>query len=292
MPENNFFPSLEGWEATRDTLHWYAKGVGVVPRAHAITRPHWWHISLKVQPDGMVTDNMPLPQGGIFYLKMDLHDHVVRLVTNQGARGEFDMGAGLTSTEFGERILEAVSDLGLEANYARGKFENDEPRQYEPAFVEKYLTALVNAEIFFERHRAGLEGDRGPVQLWPHGFDLSFEWFGDRQISYEEGGEMVTAPSQLNLGFSPGESSHPEPYFYSNPWPFDKEALLDVALPSGARWFTGSWQGSLLPYQNLVDSPHPEGAFLSYARAVYEAAEPTLREQMDEGADLPYSSQR
>lgn len=287
MSKNEYFPSLEGWEATRDTLHWYAQGVGVAPRAHAISKPHWWHISLKVQPDGLFTDNMALPDGGAFYLKLDLHDHVVRLVTNRDARKEFDMRAGMTATEFGESILEAVAGLGLEAEYARGKFENDDPREYDPDFVKKYLTALVNADILFKRHRAGLEGDVGPVQLWPHGFDLAFEWFGDRQVSYEEDGEMKSSPSQLNLGFSPGEPSHPEPYFYSNPWPFEKDELLDVELPGDARWFTESWEGSILPYKSLVENPQPDGTLLSYARAVYEAAYPTLREQNGQDEDLP-----
>ena len=72
MTSENFFLSLDGWESTKETLHWYSKAVGVVPRAHAEFHPKWWHISLKVQPDGLVTDNMPIPGGGIFSLKMDL----------------------------------------------------------------------------------------------------------------------------------------------------------------------------------------------------------------------------
>jgi hypothetical protein len=61
MSSAAFFPSLTGWERTRETLHLYSKAVGVVPRAHAEFHPKWWHISLKVRPDGLVTDNMPLP---------------------------------------------------------------------------------------------------------------------------------------------------------------------------------------------------------------------------------------
>jgi hypothetical protein len=75
MSTTMIFPSLNGWEATRDTLHSYSQVIGVVPRAHAKFHPRWWHISLKVEPDGMVTDRMALPQGGDFWLKMDLRQH-------------------------------------------------------------------------------------------------------------------------------------------------------------------------------------------------------------------------
>ena len=82
-----------------------------------------------------------------------------------------------------------------------------------------------------------------------------------------------------SMGFSPGDSGHPEPYFYSNPWPFEKEVLLDKLLPEGARWFTEGWEGSLLEYSELVGDPRGEERLLSYARAVYELAAPTLMGQ-------------
>jgi hypothetical protein len=278
------FPSLTGWEPTRETLHWYSKAVGVVPRAHAQVHPKWWHISLKVRPDGLVTDNMSLPGRGIFALKMDLLGHKVVLFTSEGESREFNMTDGLSATAFGDQVLGAVGDLGLseeyarDGKYAREKFENDEPRQYDPAAAEKYFTAVVSADRVFNKHRAGLSGEVGPVQLWPHGFDLAVEWFGTRTVEYEEGGQIKKYPSQLNLGFSPGESTHPEPYFYSNPWPFEKDQLVTKPLPAGARWFTESWQGSVLEYALLADDKSAEDKLLDYARAVHEIAAPTLME--------------
>jgi len=278
VSSNAFFPSLADWEPTRDTLQLYSKVVGVVPRAHAEFHPRWWHISLKVQPDGLVTDTMPLPGGGIFALKMDLLGHKVVLFTSRGGVRKFSMTQGLSATAFGDRVLGALADLGLGGEYAREKFEDDEPRGYDPAMAEKYLAALVNVDRAFKKHRAGLRGEVGPVQLWPHHFDLAFEWFGTRTVTYEEGGQIETYPAQLNLGFSPGDSGHPEPYFYSNPWPFEGDQLVGNPLPSGARWYTEGWEGSLLEYDSLVGDGHAEEKLLAYARAVYDLASPTLME--------------
>jgi hypothetical protein len=278
MSSKIFFPSLSGWEPTRETLHVYSKVMGVVPRAHAEFHPKWWHISLKVQADGLVTDNMTLPGGGVFSLRMDLRQHRVVLTTSRGDAREFSMTDGLSASAFGDQVLGAVADLGLSAEYARDKFENDEPRKYDPSMAERYFTAVTNADRIFKKHRAGLSGEMGPVQLWPHGFDLAFEWFGTRVVVHDEGGKVARYPSQLNLGFSPGEPSHPEPYFYSNPWPFEADQLVDHPLPSGARWFTESWQGSILPYATLVGDSQAEEKLLAYAHAVYELASPTLSE--------------
>jgi hypothetical protein len=276
MSSEIIFPSLTGWEPTRDTLQFYSRAVGVVPRAHAAFHPKWWHISLKVQPDGLTTDRMALPNGGTFSLKINLRQHKVILYANKEAVREFSMIECLTATAFGDQVLAAVADLGLTAKYAREKFENNEPRTYDPAVAENFLTAIVNVDRIFNKHRSTLSGEVGPVQLWPHHFDLAFEWFGTRVVEYDEGGEVQQYPSQLNLGLSPGDSGHPAPYFYSNPWPFEADKLLDKPLPAGARWFTEGWEGSILPYAELVDDGKAEERLLVYARAVYEIASPTL----------------
>jgi hypothetical protein len=209
---------------------------------------------------------------------MDLRQHKVLLTTSRGEVREFSMTDALSASDFGDRVLGAVAELGLTAEYARAKFENDEPREYDPAAAERYFTAVVSADRTFKKHQAGLSGETGPVQLWPHGFDLAFEWFGTRAVENEENGVIEKYPAQLNLGFSPGEPSHPEPYFYSNPWPFEADQLVGNPLPSGARWFTESWQGSMLEYAALVDDSQAEEKLLAYARGVYDLAAPTLLE--------------
>ena len=204
---------------------------------------------------------------------MDFQNHNVFLHTSWGTVRTFSMQGGLSATAFGDKVLGAVADLGLSGEYAREKFESDEPRQYDPKTAENFFTALVNVDHLLKTHRATLSGEMSPVQLWPHGFDLAFEWFGTRQVAYEEHGKVEKSPSQLNLGFYPGQ---PEPYFYSNPWPFEEDKLVHHPLPSGARWFTESWQGSILPYDQLVGDPEAGEKLLAYAKAVYEISAPTL----------------
>jgi hypothetical protein len=114
----------------------------------------------------------------------------------------------------------------------------------------------------FERRRVSL-GDRvGPVQVWPHHFDLAFEWFGSRPADSAD----PDTPGQINLGFYPGGDS----YLYSSPWPFDP-ALRETSLPEGASW-SDAFDGAVLPYEAVRTSPDPEGRIDEFAAAVFDAA--------------------
>ncbi len=271
------FPSLEGIEPTRRTLQLYSRVITAVPRAHGTPHPKWWHVSLKVLPDGLMSDQVRLPDGRALRFKMDLVRHEILLTVDGDTARSFDMTAGQSSSSLAEDVLSTVAALGLGGAYDRERFEDDEPRAYSPEHVGSFLTALVNADRLFKQHRATLDGEPGIVQLWPHGFDLAFEWYGSRVEVYEEEGKEVENPSQLNLGFFPG-GPDVAPYFYSNPWPFEGEALLGQALPDGASWHTEGWQGTVLPYEALAGEPDAEARLLAFARRVFELAAPTLTE--------------
>jgi len=277
MGKDSIFPLLTGGNPTLETLHWYARGIGVIPRTHLEQHPKWWHLSLNVVSDGVVTHGIPIPNvGGALLIKLDLRLHKVILTASYGDVQSFSLEERLTSTAFGDQIIAAVAELGFKGDYALVKFSNAEPREYHPEIAERYLHVWNHVDRIFNKHLASLEGETSPVQLWPHGFDMSIEWFGTRMVESESNDKVTTYPAQLNLGFSPGESSHPEPYFYSNPWPFEEHKLVDKQLPNGARWFTEGWKGTILPYADLVDDSNAEDRLLAYAQAVYEISVPNL----------------
>ncbi|MCB8945504.1 MAG: hypothetical protein H6658_17275 [Ardenticatenaceae bacterium] len=270
----SIFPPLDGFEATRKTLHNYAQALGVIPRTHAQPHPQWWHISLRLWPYGLRTTAMNLPDGGQLWLEMDLQNHMLRVETSLGGTQAVSMRQGLTGTEMGDWVITAVAQHGLTGDYARAKFESDEARDYEAKEAEGFLTAVTQVHRIFTDHRRTLTGRLSPIQLWPHNFDLSLEWFGTRTVTTEEHGKVQEFPAQLNLGFYPG----PPIYFYSNPFPFQSDSLLNQELPTGAYWHTKGWQGTMLPYTQLVGDPHAETRLRHFAHRVYEITRPTLIE--------------
>jgi hypothetical protein len=255
------------YEPTRATLHAYARAAGAIPRAYGIPQPRWWHISLKVRPGGLLTDPIPTPDGRALAVLLDLTHHRVVLHPSRGERTEMDLRAGATATEIGDRLVSAVAGLGLEGGVERDRYADDEPRSYDPAAAAAYFTAFVAVHGVLEQHRSTLGNRVSPIQVWPHGFDLAFDAFGTRMVDHDG----APLPAQLNLGFYPGG----EPYFYSNPWPFDPD-LVSAELPPGAEWHAEGWQGSLLPYTAVRADPDPGARLLEYARRVHTLVAPML----------------
>ena len=259
-------------EATRATLHAYAHAVAALPRAHALPHPMWWHISLEVRPNGLVTDSLALPDGGAAQVRMDPRTSMIVFETSGGATRSFPMNAGLTATEIGNALIAAAAEFGLAGDYDRTKFENDDPRPYVANDALGLFQALVSVEGVLAIRRSRIDGDVGPIQLWPHNFDLAFEWFGTRMVSTGDMSESSKAPAQINFGFYPAGDA----YFYSNPWPFEARELLTVALPDGAEWHADGWEGSVLPYAAVIGESDGQARVLDYARAVFDTASPGL----------------
>lgn len=256
------------WEPTRATLHAYANVMGAVARTHATPHPKWWHISLEVRPTGLVTDPMPIPGGGTVWQRMDLNNHAVFIEASDGTIRSVPTDAGLTGSQFGAAVVDIMGELGFGGVYPTEKYSSDETRLYRASDAEAFHAALVNIDHNLRAHRAGLGDQAGPVQLWPHGFDIAFEWFGTKLVPGEEGEETS---AQLNLGFYPAGRA----YFYSNPWPFEP-GLTGYDLPAPAAWHTNGWEGSILYYDELMRTPDPAQKLMEYAGAVFTAASPTL----------------
>lgn len=268
------FPRFAGsWAATRPTLHRYAQAIGVVVRAHAPARPHWFHVSLKVSATGLVTDPVVLADGGLLTLRMDFRDHAVHLETSHGDHRIFAMTDGASGTQFGDTIVEAARRFGLNGPFARDRYESDATGTYDPAAAEVFWEAIAAVAGVFATHNASLVGEVGPVQVWPHGFDLATEWFGDGDETWSEGDDSGSSPRQINLGFYPGDS---EQYFYSNPWPLRGADLTSRPLPHGAEWITDEFEGSKLAYSAIAEDPEGPAKLADYARAVWVAASPGL----------------
>ena len=246
------------WEPTRATLRGYAHAVGSVARVHAIPHPKWWHISLRLAPTGLATVPMPMAPGGQFWIRLDINAGRAVIETSSGDSREVALDAGLSGSAFGDALYSELVDLGISGDYDRTRFESDEPGEFNASDAAAYFTALVNIATNLEAHRAELGDEVGPVQIWPHGFDIAFEWFG-------------AGDSQINLGFYPAGRA----YFYSNPWPFDK-TLVESSLSEPASWHSDGWEGSILYYDDLMATADPAATLMRYSKEVFELASPGL----------------
>ena len=260
-------PFPPSWASTSLALHDYARVAGAIPRAHAKPHPHWWHVGLVIEGDALVTEAISLPGGGTLRLGVSPPGSTLWMRTTSGFHADFPLDAGPTANDLAARVLASAGALGLADDYDRSRFASDERHAYDPQAAAAYWHNLTAVASVFEQRRAEMV-DAGPLHVWPHHFDASFEWYGTRRVPDDEGGD---APAQINLGLNVlGEQ-----YIYSSPWPFD-EALLGEPLPAPGRWHTEGWTGSVLPFEAIVGDDAWDERVLEFARAVFAAARPTL----------------
>jgi hypothetical protein len=84
--------------------------------------------------------------------------------------------------------------------------------------------------------------DASAPRVWPHHFDLA------TLITLAGSGENART---VGVGLSPGDGSHPQPYFYVTPWPYPEGGADLPALPGGGQWHTEGWTGAVLTRETV-----------------------------------------
>jgi hypothetical protein len=79
------------------------------------------------------------------------------------------------------------------------------------------------------------------VQLWPEHFDVGFD--------------VATGHGRANLGASPGDASHLEPYLYVGPW--------EDARPDDPSYWNASF-GAVLEGRSVLAAPEPVAAAAAF----------------------------
>jgi hypothetical protein len=85
------------------------------------------------------------------------------------------------------------------------------------------------------------------VRCWPHHFDVASLITLDEEHCAQES-------RSIGVGFSPGDGSYDQPYFYVTPWPYPSTDALPL-LPAGVHWHTEGWTGAVLTAEQVISRP-------------------------------------
>lgn len=281
MPNVVFPPlTLAEWQPTRNTIHGYARVLGEIRHAFAPRQKHSFHGSLYVTAAGLST--APIPWGPLtFELQLDYAAGQARLTTNRGSHRQIAL-QGQSVAEFLDQTLAALLEADIQLALKPAWFPDRSTGVYDAAAVARFWLALSQVDSIFRRFRGELRSETGPVQLWPHGFDLAMLWFSGRLIPGQESAKPRDADEQMNFGFSTGDAGIPEPYFYVTAYPLPP-ALPKVQLPGEAAWHAGGWQGAVLKYRSLLNVSDPETALLNFLRSVQREGARLMSARFDQG---------
>jgi len=250
---------------TRLQLHWIIQVLDAFAKRHVEPEPLWRHIALRREDDAWWSSRAPSGTR----LGLRFADGV--LVLDAGA-------AGLTEIETEARPLDDVrrrvqsllGKVGLEGELTlRDASKMPEPSIQAGGRIHLDLRALRRLDELYALawdtlvERRATYADAAPVLLWPHHFDVSV--MRTLHAGARPDGEDART---MTWGFSPGDASYDEPYWYVTPWPYPADPDL-AKLPIGA-WHTTNWVGAVLTWSVGAGDADAVGAFIDGATPAVE----------------------
>ena len=229
----------------RQQLHWAAQAVAAVGKQLLPHQPDFgeqsftWLAGPRVLAQGVVDASRP------FRAAVRLAEPTLLLLDEDGEALARMPIEGRTLDEVYEWVRREVEAL-LGRPLAKPLERPEGIPEHPVATGAPFALAGSAAPAELERYYAGadrrLRGLRernpgaSPVRCWPHHFDLATLILLDPDADPEKA-------RSIGVGLSPGDSGHPEPYFYVLPWPRPTGDLPEL---DGGAWNTEGWLGAVL----------------------------------------------
>ncbi|HSK97613.1 MAG TPA: DUF5996 family protein [Euzebyales bacterium] len=273
---------LDEWRATKETLHRYCQMVGKVRLALQPYRNHWWHVTLRLDVRGLTTGAMPVGDGRLAEIRLDLVDHAVEVRDSAGAQVRFPLRAPLPCADFHAALFDALAALRIPADIDPRPYDLDGPPfpedrvhdAYDAEAVSRFWRASASSALVLEEFAGWFNGKHSPVQLFWHSFDLAHARFSGRRAPAREGAGAVDADAYshevIAFGFWAGDDNVPHPAYYSYTAPAP-DGLTDEPLrPAGARWDPSAGT-AVLPYDAVRLADDPRATLLAFLQSAYLA---------------------
>lgn len=286
---DTFWPScpLEAWADTAATLHLWTQIVGKIRLALSPPLNHSWHVTLYVTARGLTTS--PIPYGlRTFQIDFDFLAHRLTVEASDGAARNVPLAPQSVAT-FYRRVMSALGELGIFVELSKTPNEvmvalpldaDEVHRSYDPAYVERFFGALVQAERVLQRFRGRFIGKCSPVHFFWGAPDLAVTRFSGRRAPPHPGG-IPNLPDRItreayshevsSAGFWWGGGPAPYPAFYSYAYP-EPEGFAQAPVGPAAAFYSAELREFVLPYEAVRSAPSPDEALLEFLETTYAAA--------------------
>jgi hypothetical protein len=255
-------PFLLEWTDTRQGLHQAAQVVGAVRAAVAAPEPNWTHLGLRVANGSLTTGELP----DFGTMTLDIAAQAILFDPPDHDPVGFSL-ARHTQISLAEAVESGLEALGYPVALNYGKLTGEDVIDIDPVPAADYAKILAAMNEILAAFRDQLPGDKTPLVVWPHGFDLAFLWFATEEASEE-------AP-HMGFGFSPYSVGLERPYLYTYPYPVP-DNLISLTLPPVTRWHTEGWTGTVTDYDQVIRQPEPAALLKDVLNTVFEAVSPLL----------------
>ena len=255
-------PELTNYRESIESLRQATRVLGQVrAQGHEPMKNHLqW--ATKPTPYGLSTGHL---ENG-YELQLHFIEKKITFVENSEEVFSIELEGSSQEMLVGE-VFRLLNEHGVNYQPEENKENASNPFVFDDLSIKNYLATQTRVQKTLDTIRGQLKGNKTPVVVWPHGFDLSFLWFKE--------GEDEQTDSHMIFGFSPGLSDD-EPYLYSYAWP-TPDGFVGSDLPPGASW-ERDWPtpGAKIPYSSFAGLEDPEEFIQEALLSLFERAEKKL----------------
>lgn len=249
---------------SRLQLHYAVQLIAATGAALAEPKPDYSHASLRWDTSSRWFVGAPIAAAQPFKVAIDPLTLTVMMLDDRGEKQTAFSLIHRTLEDGFDWLRQEIAQRGADAervmmlSYPPDDFP-DHPLAHAAKFDDQTeaRTALVE---FYAITYARLQNIvnsipmASPVYVWPHHFDMAT--LISLPTSHGE-------PESIGIGFSPGDKTYAEPYWYVSPYPYPEAEKLPP-LTVGF-WHTTDWVGAVLLASQLHSGASSVSSFLDLA---------------------------
>ena len=275
------------WSGTCETLLLWLQVVGKVRIACTPLINQWWNATLYITSRGLAAPAMPY-RGRTFDVVFDFEQHRLRIEASDG-RTETLALEPMAVADFYAAFMQALNRLGIDVHIwttpceieNATSFEKDRTHaQYDPAYVQRFWQALVQANRVMTEFRARFIGKASPVHFFWGSFDLAATRFSGRTAPPPKGTTPNVAKWVMDeayshevssCGFWPGNGGYGRAAFYVYAYP-EPAGYGNTPLKTAEAAYDSNLGEFILPYDAVRRASDPDALLLGFLQETYAAA--------------------
>lgn len=281
MNTGSNWPALpyDQWRDTLDTLHMKMQVAGKVKLALNSFLNQWWHVAFHLNLRGMTSGIIPYADG-VFEISFDFISHEVIIRTSNETVKKITLNPSSVAAFYND-FMDTLSSLGISVRINTVPCEFSDPvpfeldherKSHDRDFVYTWWKILLQVQRVFEKFRSGFRGKSSPVHFFWGSFDLCETRFSGNPCAFPPGSGRIMKYAEneenFTFGFWPGNKNYPHAAFYSYLYPAPAE--MDISVKPGMDYYNKNMKEFILDYNDVINSPDPEGSILEFLNATYD----------------------
>ncbi len=276
------WPALSGpdFAPTRHLLHMMLQVMGKLKLSGPF-KAQWSEVPLWLNARGLSTGPIACTQG-VYEVRADFIAQRMQWFTSSGAAGELPLGPGSVSA-FAQGLLAGLHGAGVDAAIKQMPQEVPDPipfnedrqaRPFDHDQVRAWWRIMLRIQCAMQTFQGRFTGRTQPIGLMWGTNDLRLVLYSGRPAQPPANAGYIRRNAMtaelIEIGWWPGDASHPEPAFFAYTWPQPAGIETQPVAPAAAGWNTAMGE-FMLDYAALRASADPDAALLSFLESTYAA---------------------